>query len=357
MDQTGEMPDMEGIAPISYDKLVESLSVEQKAHTRIAAQLAQAGDMRQELEFLLQSNSGKRPQCLPGVSRKRREELDMDFRIESKGEGLTKDDEELVYQPRFRPCCCGCGELVLGELWTCSGEMTPLQLRALHADAPPPNPAGLARAQRMQSERLARPRPKPAEPAEASPTQSSSPPRKVDRARLERIALPRELPPEPKPPTPLPKARPAPPRLAPSASEPAISPTAERREQREPRREVRLAPLEKRKVIKLSPTKSDLPGLSVLLHKASVVSDKQKARLVPESDEEFWANRGHDLIRTHASQQKYVEARLYPKSGAAKTGTVAELEQRLEKVRQERMALERQLQEGPEQKPRPRGAR
>eukprot|EP00439_Symbiodinium_sp_Y106_P045402 s113_g5.t1 len=58
MDQTGEMPDMEGIAPISYDKLVESLSVEQKAHTRIAAQLAQAGDMRQELEFLLQSSGG-----------------------------------------------------------------------------------------------------------------------------------------------------------------------------------------------------------------------------------------------------------------------------------------------------------
>ncbi|CAE7488760.1 unnamed protein product [Symbiodinium natans] len=64
MDQTGELPDMEGLGVISYEKLIESLSVEQKAHSRLAAQLAKAGDMRQELEYLLQS----RGPCSPGAN-------------------------------------------------------------------------------------------------------------------------------------------------------------------------------------------------------------------------------------------------------------------------------------------------
>jgi len=339
MDQTGELPDMEGLEDISDEKLVEFLTVEQQAHSRLASQLAKASDMRQELEHLLQSNSGKRPQGLPGVSRKRREELEMEFRIEaSKMAGLSKDSDDLVYQPRFRPCCCGCGEMVLGE-WTCDGEVqvTPMQRRALEHSKTAAEQAALARAQRLASDRLARPRPpRKSLEADPSPTPSASPPRRLDRQRLEKIALPREPPPEPKPPTPLPKARPAPARLPASASEAAPH--------------VRLTPLEKKKVLKLSPTHSDLPGLSVLLHKASLTpaTEFERPRLVQESDEEFWANmRRVDPIRSKEAQRSYVEARLCPKQAGPKSGTLADLEQRLQKAREERMALERELQQGP----------
>lgn len=46
----------------------------------------------------------------------RGEELDLDPKV-----GLPKDVGPELYQPRMRPCACGCGQMVLAE-WTCEGE-------------------------------------------------------------------------------------------------------------------------------------------------------------------------------------------------------------------------------------------
>ena len=308
-------PDFDGIEEISYAGLIESINVEQKARSRLTKQLATACDMRQELEHLLQSNAGQRPQSLPGVSRQRLQELEV-----SKG-GMPKDAEEL-YKPRLRPCACGCGQMVMGE-WTCEGEVTPWrqddgQLREpMRCQVSPSEQK--ASIERLSQRKLKTPVVEVAAVA--------SPKRKIDRQRLALIALPRELPPPPKPATPPPKARPAPPRPALSASEPTLQPGAA----------AFLAP-PRRKVVKLSPKKSQLPGLGPLLFKASLVEEA----VSPSNPEDLWMPRRLEKTRRPSAQRSYVEAHLYPKP-SAKNGSVEDLEQRLQKARQERMALEKQL--------------
>lgn len=324
--ESTEEPDFEGIEEISYEELIESLNVEQKARSKLTQQLAKACDMRQELENLLQSNAGKRPQNLPGVSRQRLQELEMEM---SKA-GMPKDLGEELYKPRLRPCACGCGELLLGE-WSCEGEVTPFRQEDHSRNARSPVAAVASRCQvshaeqKASMERLSQRKMLLAPPVDVALV--PSPKRKIDRQRLALIALPRELPPPPKPCTPPPKARPAPPRPQLSASEPALHPGAA----------AFLAP-PRRKVVKLSPKKVQLPGLGPLLFKASLVEDARAAS--PDADKDLWVRRHR--TRRSSAQRSYVEAHLYPKP-SAKSGSLEDLEQRLQKARQERMALEKQL--------------
>lgn len=322
MDATATELDFEAFEEISYDHLIESLNVEQKAQSRLAKELAQACDMRQELEYLLKSNAGQRPQALPGVSRQRREELD----IESFG-GMPKDLGEELYRPRLRPCACGCGQMVLGE-WTCDGEIAPLRSSDVHAAVARSAPQMSLAEQQASVARLTRRKTPTTSPSAQEKTPSPSPKRRIDRQRLELIALPRELPPPPKPPEPI-KARPAPARpqaVATSASEPVLHPGAA----------AFLAP-PRRKVVKLTPQRSMLPGLGSLLFKASLVEEGHV-----QKEEDFWNPRRRTVPRTPSAQRSYVETRLYPKP-SAKTGSLEELEQRLQKAREERLALEKQL--------------
>lgn len=326
--ESPEEPDFDGIEEISYEELIESLNVEQKARSRLTKQLAKACDMRQELENLLQSNAGKRPQTLPGVSRQRLQELEMEW---SKG-GMPKDLGEELYKPRLRPCACGCGQMVLAE-WSCEGEVTPFRQEdharnersamasagAVASRCQVSHAEQKASMERLSQRKMLNP------PVDVGLV--PSPKRKIDRQRLALIALPREPPPAPKPCTPPPKARPAPPRPQLSASEPALHPGAA----------AFLAP-PRRKVVKLSPKKVQLPGLGPLLFKASLVEDAPNAA---SPDADLWVPRRHRTRRISA-QRSYVEAHLYPKP-SAKSGSLEELEQRLQKARQERMALEKQL--------------
>jgi len=328
MESEPEEPDFEGIEEISYEELIESLNVEQKARSKLTQQLAKACDMRQELEHLLHSNAGRRSQNLPGVSRQRLQELEMEM---PKG-GMPKDLGEELYKPRLRPCACGCGELLLGS-GHAEGEVTPFR----HEDRSRHEGSTVASAlasrcqvshaeQKASMERLSQR--KMLNPVSGDVALVPSPKRKIDRQRLALIALPREPPPAPKPCTPPPKARPAPPRPQNlSASEPALHPGAA----------AFLAP-PRRKVVKLSPKKLQLPGLGPLLFKASLVED---TRAASPDDKDLWMPRRHQTRRSSA-QRSYVEAHLYPKP-SAKSGSLEDLEQRLQKARQERMALEKQL--------------
>ncbi|CAK8997287.1 Pentatricopeptide repeat-containing protein At2g41720 (Protein EMBRYO DEFECTIVE 2654) [Durusdinium trenchii] len=65
MDATATELDFEAFEEISYDHLIESLNVEQKAQSRLAKELAQACDMRQELEYLLKSPDASAAEDLP----------------------------------------------------------------------------------------------------------------------------------------------------------------------------------------------------------------------------------------------------------------------------------------------------
>eukprot|EP00913_Durusdinium_trenchii_P026823 g25159.t2 len=232
----------------------------------------------------------------------------------------------------------GC-DPVLADEWTCDGEIAPLRSSDVHAAVARSAPQMSLAEQQASVARLTRRKTPTTSPSAQEKTPSPSPKRRIDRQRLELIALPRELPPPPKPPEPI-KARPAPARpqaVATSASEPVLHPGAA----------AFLAP-PRRKVVKLTPQRSMLPGLGSLLFKASLV---EEGHVQKEEDRDFWNPRRRTVPRTPSAQRSYVETRLYPKP-SAKTGSLEELEQRLQKAREERLALEKQLCDP---KPRPGG--
>ncbi|CAK9057349.1 unnamed protein product [Durusdinium trenchii] len=246
------------LEPVERDTSICGLGVLSKIPEAkdIMLQLARQAELLRKKTKGSLRNAGQRPQALPGVSRQRREELD----IESFG-GMPKDLGEELYRPRLRPCACGCGQMVLGE-WTCDGEIAPLRSSDVHAAVARSAPQMSLAEQQASVARLTRRKTPTTSPSAQEKTPSPSPKRRIDRQRLELIALPRELPPPPKPPEPI-KARPAPARpqaVATSASEPVLHPGAA----------AFLAP-PRRKVVKLTPQRSMLPGLGSLLFKASLV--------------------------------------------------------------------------------------
>jgi len=330
----------------SYGQLVETLDVEVKARSKISSKLSNANVLRDELQQLLDSNAGKRPQFLPGVSRKRREELE---ESDSPSRSSTEAQRE-PYKPRMRLCACGCGEMVLGESH-CEGEVSPMKPRALdeQPDRSPKSKALLAKKQKSQSERLTTRRAKPEEPDPAA----AAPQRVLNRDRLEQIAKPRDAAPEPRPPTPPPPPRPAPAPKPPSialrraVSEATLLPNAGYSAGASPQRMAPLGPPVRKRATRMTPTGSDMPGLSKLLQRASAVQDD--SALFPGdalSDDEYqWRPKRVEHARTKQSQKHYVEARLYRKGTGVKAGSLEDLQMKIEQAQRERMGLQRELQE------------
>eukprot|EP00930_Biecheleria_cincta_P048740 TRINITY_DN34005_c0_g1_i1.p1 TRINITY_DN34005_c0_g1~~TRINITY_DN34005_c0_g1_i1.p1 ORF type:complete len:346 (+),score=46.40 TRINITY_DN34005_c0_g1_i1:69-1106(+) len=328
---------------VNYAGLIHALGIEEKALLKVSSTLSSATDLNRELQALLQRNQGKRPAFLPGVSRKRVEELELEFAAQ---QGQVA---EPLYEPKFRPCACGCGAMVIGEAG-CEGGLDPIQRRNLNeTERSPERQAILARTQKASCERLHHRQPK----AEPAPPVVSIRSRPLDRARLEEIARPREPAEPPEPYVPLP-ARPAPPDRPPK-----IVPRLMRRSKFEalPRRTdesrgsgteegplqhmVSSRPTRIQRSLKLTPSKRDLPGLAQLLNHASV------ADAAPSESSQDWSMpRRVESVRTKKSQDSYVKAHLYPKTASIKPGSAADLEIRLEQARQQRMALERELREG-----------
>jgi len=336
---------------VNYASLIHALGMEDTALSKVASTLSSATDLNRELQALLQRNQGKRPAFIPGVSRKRVEELELDSAAQ------TNEQEQVaqaLYEPKFRPCACGCGAMVLGEAG-CEGGLDPIQRRNLNeTERSPERQAMLARAQKASSERLQHRQPKAEPKAEQARPAVSAPSRQpLDRARLEEIARPREPAEIPEPYVP-PPARPAPadkpPKIVPrllrrSKSEALPFRTDEPRgsgTEESPLQHMASArPTRIHRSLKLTPSRQDLPGLTKLLSHAS------DADAAPSESSQDWSlPRRIEPVRTKKSQDTYVKARLYPKTSAVKPGSAADLEIRLEQARQQRMAMERELREG-----------
>lgn len=338
---------------LSYEDLINVLQNEENALTKIASSLSSASHIGQELQDLLASNQGKRPKFLPGVGRRRMEALRLDTLSPKKG---SDEGEEVHYVPKLRPCACGCGAMVLGEAG-CAAEVQPLRRPNVEeSNTSPKRRVEFVSAQKASCERLHHRKPHAAPAPAASPSpKASSPSKLIDPARLNQMAKPREPPAPPQEIIELPPARPAP-----DFSTPKIMPRQLRRARSEaslladaapksistqdsPLQYMASAPAGRRKVFKLNPSQSELPGLSMLLQRASLAEPANPPVLKLH---QFADERRPEPVRTKKSQNSYVDARLYPKATGVKAGSAADLALRLERVRQERLELEREMQEG-----------
>eukprot|EP00930_Biecheleria_cincta_P026587 TRINITY_DN18720_c0_g1_i2.p2 TRINITY_DN18720_c0_g1~~TRINITY_DN18720_c0_g1_i2.p2 ORF type:complete len:178 (+),score=25.47 TRINITY_DN18720_c0_g1_i2:671-1204(+) len=170
------------------------------------------------------------------------------------------------------------------------------------------------------------------------------------------MAKPREPPAQTPEAFELPPARPAPvfkaPKITPrhlrrSTSEAFLMSPTNFSSEGSPLQHMESVPVGKRKVFKLSASQSELHGLSTLLQRASMPEAANPPLLKVHQFTEEWSYQRRSVpVRTKKSQNSYVDARLHPKSTGVKAGSAADLTLRLEQARQERLRMERELQEG-----------
>lgn len=327
---------------LSYSELVHAFDAEERARASIGSSLK---DLKGEMEELL--------------SRR--------FQVGKHGRFVEPDDLATPQSPDerkqfvFRRCLCGCGESRLCRADAPDGNAQPVstQWRTSLAETGGSKPVRPS-AQRAICERLTR-KPPPrlsaatVETLEKQTTPSSEshpgPLRQVDAERLKLLARPREPPPPPEPPAPPPReAR----RLAQrSSSEPMLCRTPALPPLVEKATGVNggiggatgavLRPPPKRATKLRHSADVTLPGLSDLLRSAETaalaVGRGGLSVVDAESDEEtprLWKT---GKVRSVASQKRYTEQRLYKRPGA-KPGSLAELEERLARLRAERAERE-----------------
>lgn len=180
------------------------LSLDERIRNADSKSPADMAKLAAEVEERMQDLGDVEPEIRTMLLKRRKEMALKDEQVPPRTPEAAKPEK---FEPVLRMCCCGCGEMrVAGS----HEDAAFTQLCQRHLADPKRLPQVNASAQRAYSDQLSRPRKQPTAPSEEVTPSAASRSRLPNYDRLQEMAKPREPPPPP-PPEPLPfRAMPAP---------------------------------------------------------------------------------------------------------------------------------------------------